>query len=470
MKRVDENILLIERENGMQIPAHILAREGIDIEGGALQQLKDACRLPGAVEVWGMPDIHKGYGVPIGCVVGLKNMVVPAAVGYDINCGMRLMTTPLLIKDVDVKTIADRIHNLIPLGEGKSNVELKRSDFELILDSGVSGLIQIKKSGHRVWNYWNDDEEKEVLARIEAQGSMPGDAGKVSETAIGRGIDQLGTLGGGNHFIELQEVQRVYDEKLAQRFGIFEGQFVMMIHSGSRGFGHQCGDDYMKLARKFDDAAGGCQPNNQLCFLPLDSKEGQNYLAAMSAAANFAFCNRQLMAVLVKGAIREILGEVSIRLIYDVAHNIAKDENHKGQDLLVHRKGATRAFGPKRMQGTIFADSGQPVLIPGSMGTASYFLAGKDQSELTLSSVNHGAGRVMSRTEARGKKHRAAAVSDDEFQRSMKGIYLIAEDRRSVKEEAPQAYKDIDLVIESVVRAGLAAPVARMVPRAVLKG
>jgi len=470
MKRIDENIIEVPAEAGMRIPGRILAREGIDIEEGALRQLKDACRLPGVVEAWGMPDIHQGYGVPIGCVVALDGYVVPAAVGYDVNCGMRLLTTPLPVKEVQVKELAHRIHHFIPLGEGKSNVALNDDDFRMVIEQGVSGLFNVRKKGHPVWEFWNDDEEREVLARIEDKGSMDGDSSAVSQNAFNRGKDQLATLGGGNHFIELQEVQRVYNQKLAQRFGIFEGQLTMMIHSGSRGFGHQVGDDYMKLARRYDDAHGGGQPNNQLCFLPVDSKEGQSYLSAMKCAANFAFANRQLMSVLVKGALRQILGEIAIRLIYDVAHNIAKYENHQGRNLLIHRKGATRAFGLARMKGTIFADTGQPVLIPGSMGTASYFLAGRDESELTLSSVNHGAGRVMSRTEARGKKHRAGAVSDEEFARSMDGIFLIAEDWRSAKEEAPAAYKDIDLVIESVISAGLAEPVARLVPKAVLKG
>jgi len=470
MKRIDENIIEVARESGMRIAGRILAREGIQIEEGALRQLKDACRLPGVVEVWGMPDIHQGYGVPIGCVMALDGYVVPAAVGYDVNCGMRLLTTPLLIKDVDPKALAHRIHHFIPLGEGKHNVSLIEDDFAMVIEQGVSGLFQVRKKGHPVWEFWADEEEREALARIEDKGSMAGDASAVSRTALDRGKDQLATLGGGNHFIELQEVQRVFNKKLADRFGIFEGQFTMMIHSGSRGFGHQVGDDYMKLARKWDEAHGGGQPNSQLCFLPIESEEGRNYLSAMNSAANFAFSNRQLMAVLVKAALRQILGDLAIRLIYDVAHNIAKYESHQGRLLLIHRKGATRAFGPSRMKGSIFADTGQPVLIPGSMGTASYFLAGRDESELTLSSVNHGSGRVMSRTEARGKKNRAGAVSDQEFARSMEGIYLICEDRRAIKEEAPAAYKDIDLVIESVISAGLAEPIARMVPKAVLKG
>ena len=454
----------------MAVPCRILAREGIEVEDGSVRQLKDACRLPGVVEVWGMPDIHQGYGVPIGCVVGLDGYVVPAAAGYDINCGMRLMTTPLAVKELDVKAIADRIHNFIPLGEGKRNVELSQDDFATVVEAGVSGLFEIKHRGHRVWNFWNDAEEREVLARTESQGSLEGDASAVSSTALERGMSQLGTLGGGNHFIELQKVQHIYNAKLAERFGLFEGQFVFMIHSGSRGFGHQNGDDYMKTARRYDDSHGGGQPGNQLCFLPAESQEGKNYMAAMSCSANFAFANRQLMAVLVKAAVREILGNIAINLIYDVAHNIIKTEEHRGKNLYVHRKGATRAFGPKRMAGSIFPDTGQPILTPGSMGTASYFMVGLDGSELTLASVNHGAGRVMSRTEARGKKKREAAISDSEFAKSMEGIYLIAEDRRSAKEEAPAAYKNIDLVIETIAQAGLAEPVARMVPRAVLKG
>ena len=288
-----------------------------------------------------------------------------------------------------------------------------------------------------MWNYWDDREEREALARVESRGSLPGDVAHVSETAFERGLSQLGTLGGGNHFIELQEVQRVYHLKLADRFGLFEGQFVFMIHSGSRGFGHQNGDDYMKLARRYDDAHGGGQPNNQLCYLPADSSEGKAYMAAMNCSANFAFANRQVMAVLVKATVREVLGDIVIRMIYDVAHNIIKLEDHRGKMLHVHRKGATRAFGPRRMAGTMFADTGQPILTPGSMGTASYFMVGKDESELTLASVNHGAGRVMSRTEARGKKGRYGAISDDAFAKSMQGVYLIAEDRRAVKEEAP---------------------------------
>ena len=476
MERLNANEILIPAIPPMKIPARVFIREGMRLEDTSLEQLKAACALPSVVEALGMPDIHQGYGVPIGSVVATREIVVPAAVGYDVNCGMRLLTTPLRIEEIDVKLLADSIHRDIPLGEGHNNVSLDRGDFDTLLEGGVSALFGVKHGGHRVWEAWNEAEERPLLERIEERGSMEGDAGAVSTHARGRGHDQLATLGGGNHFIEIQVVEKVYEEKLAERFGLFEGQAVVMIHSGSRGLGHQVGEDYMRLAKEYDHAHGGGQPNDNLCFLPLDRPEGQNYLKAMQAAANFAFVNRQLMAVLVKKNFRHYYGDIPMPLVYDVPHNMAKFERHHGETLLIHRKGATRAFGPRRMAGTAFADVGQPILIPGSMGTASYLLVGTEAGECSLASVNHGAGRVMSRTAAagrhgkRGKMRHAPAISDEDFKRAMEGIYLVCEDRGSVKEEAPQAYKDIDAVIEVVTGARLALPVARMRPRAVLKG
>lgn len=476
MERIDDNEILVPRSGSMKVAARIFARNDIRIEAGAVEQLKAACALPGVEKVFGMPDIHHGYGVPIGCVVALRDNVVPAAVGYDINCGMRLLTTPLSAEDIDAGMIARSIHRDIPLGEGKRNISLSRDDFAAVLECGVRGLFEVKHSGSRAWEFWDDNEERQLLERIEDEGSMEGIPAAVSAKAVARGREQLGTLGGGNHFIELQKVMRIYDSGLAQRFGLFEGQLVVMIHSGSRGLGHQVGEDYMRLAKSYDDSHGGGQPNNNLCFFPLQSREGQNYIGAMRAAANFAFANRHLMAVLVKHNLRHHYGDIAVHLIYDVAHNIAKHERHDGKQLWVHRKGATRAFDAKRMKGTVFADTGQPVLIPGSMGTASYLLAGIPGGSRSLFSVNHGAGRTMSRTEAagkrgrRGKIKRDAAVSDEEFSRSMEGICLVCEDRGSIKEEAPAAYKDIDAVIETVIGAGLARAVARMKPLAVLKG
>jgi tRNA-splicing ligase RtcB len=400
-------------------------------------------------------------------------------VGYDINCGMRLLTTPLRKEEVDVKQLAQSIHRDIPLGEGKKNIRLSSDDFAALLEGGVRALFEVTHGGHRVWEFWDDDEERPSLDKIEAKGSMEGNPAAVSKRAAERGMSQLGTLGGGNHFIEIQEVESIYDKDIAKRFNIFEGQVVVMIHSGSRGLGHQVGDEYMKLARSWDDSHGGGQPNNNLCFLPIDSKEGQNYISAMHSAANFAFANRHLMAALVKHNLRHCYGDIPVTLVYDVAHNIAKFERHSGKNLLVHRKGATRAFDADRMKDTVFAGLGQPVLIPGSMGTASYLLIGIPGGERSLFSVNHGAGRMMSRTQAagkrggrrrQGKKKREAAISDEQFRRSMEGIHLICEDRGSIKEEAPAAYKDIDVVIQTVTGADLAKAVARMVPLAVLKG
>lgn len=476
MPRLNPNELLIPAVPPMKIPARVFIREGMQVEETALDQLKAVCALPSVVEALGMPDIHQGYGVPIGSVVATREIVVPAAVGYDINCGMRLLTTPLRLEEIDVKQLADSIRRDIPLGEGHHNVALGKDDFAAVLEGGVSALFGVKHSGHRVWEAWSDDEERPLLEKIEERGSMEGGVEAVSNHAFSRGQDQLATLGGGNHFIEIQLVEQVYDQELAQRFGLFEGQAVVMIHSGSRGLGHQVGDDYMRLSRDYDHRHGGGQPNDNLCFLPLESKEGRNYLQAMQAAANFAFANRHLMAALVKKNFRHYYGDIALPLVYDVPHNIAKFERHHGETLLIHRKGATRAFGPGRMAGTAFAEVGQPILIPGSMGTASYLLVGTEASECSLASVNHGAGRVMSRTAAagkrgkRGKPKRTAAISDEEFRRAMEGIYLVCEDRGSVKEEAPQAYKDIDAVIEVVREAGLARPVARLRPKAVLKG
>jgi tRNA-splicing ligase RtcB len=268
-------------------------------------------------------------------------------------------------------------------------------------------------------------------------------------------------------------VDKVYDTGKGSRLGVFEGQFVLMIHSGSRGFGHQVGGDYMQEAKKLH---GHESPASDLCWLHEDEPAGRRYIGAMHCAANFAFVNRLIMAMIARSAIRSVLGEIPIASVYDVPHNMTKKEPHGGRTLWVHRKGATRAFPPERMRGTTFEDTGSPVLIPGSMGTASYLLLPGDNAEDSLCSVNHGAGRTMSRSEAAGgrrgrrRKGRQAAISDEDFRKAMEGVHLIAANRHAAKEEAPQAYKDIDEVIRVVHGAGLAYPVARMVPLAVLKG
>lgn len=472
-KRIDQYRVLLPREANMKIDALIYISEQMTMEEDSLKQLRNAASLPTVHKTFATPDIHTGFGVPIGCVVAMPNEVIPSAVGYDVNCGMRLMTTPLTKEDIDVKVLADSIRRDIPLGVGKKNLKLSKSELRLVLEKGVKGIFDWAKNHDRLQPLWNDIDMETDYHNIEDMGSMAGRIEALSSRALERGKDQIGTLGGGNHFIEIQEVKSVADEKIAQALGIKKGQIVVMIHSGSRGLGHQIGDDYMPLAA---GASKEKSPDRTLGFFSADSREGRNYIGAMHAAANFAFVNRQIMAMFVRRNFRHYFGNILMPLIYDVPHNIAKYEKHGNEYFWIHRKGATRAYPPDRMKGTKYEHLGQPVIIPGSMGTASYLLLGTDSGAESLFSVNHGAGRIMSRTTAAGKVRRngkiikQGRITDEMFRESMKGVYLICDDRFAIKEEAPDAYKDIDEVIRVVVGAGLAVLVARMEPLAVLKG
>lgn len=473
-KRLDDYRVLFPREGNMQTDALVYISRNLDPEQESLQQLISAASIPNVRKVLATPDIHTGFGVPIGSVVAMPNEIIPSAVGYDVNCGMRLMTTPLMRDEVDVRRLADSIHRNIPLGEGKKNIKVSHSEMKLVVERGVRSMGDWARNNPKLEKVWDDDEYQSDMEKIEEHGSMAGRIEALSNRAIERGLDQIGTLGGGNHFIEIQEVKSIADEKLAAAFGLKKGQIVVMIHSGSRGLGHQIGDDYMHRAA---GAAGNKAPDRSLGFFSVESPEGKDYIAAMHAAANYAFVNRQAMAMLVRREFRYLYGRMPMPLIYDVPHNMAKLEKHGNEHLWVHRKGATRAFPHHRMQGSPYAHLGQPVIIPGSMGTASYLLLGTDTGSESLFSVNHGAGRTMSRTAAAGKtRHRdgkvvkAGHISDERFDETMRGVYLVCEDRRTIKEEAPDAYKDIDEVIRVVVGAGLAVLVARMVPLAVLKG
>ena len=403
----------------------------------------------------------------------MDSAIMPPAVGYDINCGMRLLHTPFSKGDIDTDKIAVDIARDIPLGEGRENLALDRTGIEMVAHKGVASIpALVQKTGHRAWEAFDPDEFADDIKRIEENGQMPGDLGKVPKLAIQKSSSQIGTLGGGNHFIEIQYVQRVFDQVLAKTFGLFENQIVVMIHSGSRRFGYEIADEYMNVA---DRRGENADRKKMLSYLPTDSSAGTDYIAAMAAAANFAFTNRHVMALLVRRCFNRMFGPTPLKLVYDVAHNMAKLETHSGRQLWVHRKGATRAFGPQRMAETIFAKTGQPIIIPGPMGTASFLLVGTGKSEESLCSVNHGAGRVMSRTAALGKIRRGrvitpASITDEQFKRSMEGIKLITGNRSKIKEEAPGAYKDIDEVVRIVVECGWAKAVARMVPLAVLKG
>ncbi len=465
--------LLIEKHDNMLVEAPVFASDKLRLEPDAMAQLKNAASLPSVFRAFGMPDIHVGYGVPIGSVVATKDIIIPAAVGYDINCGMRVIVTPMEADRKEAVRIAESIRRDIPLGEGKRNISFSEEDFRVVVERGVRGLRKVSRKEGRIWKARDENDENDDIEKIEEYGSMEGDAGVVSQRALERGKNQLGTLGGGNHFIEIQEVQKVFDSEIANRFGLRQGQMVVMIHTGSRGFGHQVAGDYMAKAKQ---ASLGRAPSNDLCFLDLGTEAATDYIAAMHCAANFGFVNRQMMTILIRHDLRMLYGEMALPIIYDVAHNIAKLEEHFGVEVWVHRKGATRAFPKSRMAGTVYADVGQPVLIPGSMGTASYVLLGTEESARTLNSVNHGAGRTMSRKKAagvvsrKGKVRRAGVITDEDFRKSMEGIHLICENRYAIKEEAPQAYKDIDEVIRVVADLGLARIVARMVPLAVLKG
>ena len=471
--RRDPLRLHMERRGQMVTDATIFASEAIKLEPDAVRQLCDAASLPPAKKVLATADIHVGFGIPIGTVLGLDNAIMPAAVGYDINCGMRLLRSPFSRGDIDTDKIAISIARDIPLGEGKANLTLDKTCIEAVINKGAASVPTLaQRTNHRAWEAFDPDEFAEDLKRIEENGQMPGDQAAVPSNAIQKGANQLGTLGGGNHFIEIQYVHEIFDAALAKTFGLFKNQIVVMIHSGSRRFGYEVADEYMSIAARKPEMA---ERRKMLSFLPTDSGAGKNYIAAMAAAANFAFTNRHIMALLVRRCFNRMFGPTPLKMIYDVAHNMAKLETHQGNRLWVHRKGATRAFGAERMTATSFAETGQPIITPGSMGTASFLLVGTDNSDESLCSVNHGAGRVMSRTAALGKIRRGrvitpASISDEQFKRSMEGIKLITGNRRKIKEEAPDAYKDIEEVVRIVIECGWAKAVARMVPLAVLKG
>ncbi|HUV09039.1 MAG TPA: RtcB family protein [Spirochaetia bacterium] len=487
VEKREQFVYTIPRFGAMKVPVTLFLSESLlkQVEEEAIDQIVDAACLDEDSSVLATPDIHTGYGVPIGSVLATAGFISPSAVGYDINCGMRLLSTPFEATEAEARRIAEEIARCIPLGEGKKNLSLSKGELKLVLSRGLDGLESVlprfglvDREGMSPYELFNEDRE-----RTEDRGSLAGSFEAVPEAAVERGLPQLGTLGGGNHFLEIQRVASIENREAAGALGLFEGQLTCMIHSGSRGLGHEVAGQYMRRAKAYLKEHGVSPPNGQLLFFPAGSREGRQYLGAMNGAANYAFANREVMALLIRGAFGRVFGPSSvreIRSVYDVTHNMAKEETVEGKLCLVHRKGATRAFDGARMKGTGYEGLGQPVLIPGSMGTSSYVLLGHPGSARSLFSVNHGAGRVMSRTQAAGKGARrkgrkgrggsAGLITDEDFRKSMEGVHLICEDRRRIKEEAPGAYKDIDEVIRVVLGAGLALPVARLVPLAVLKG
>lgn len=459
----------------MRVPARIYAsRELLEkaLTDKSMEQLVNAATLPGIVgHAIVMPDVHQGYGFPVGGVAATRlpdGVISPGAIGYDINCGVRLLASNLDRAEVEpyLEELATVIYNTCPSGVGQGGrFKLNQRDLDNVLTDGAR------------WCLGRGLALSEDLVHTEGEGCLVGaDAAQVSKEAKDRGRDQLGTLGAGNHFIEVDQVVETFDEEAADAFGLRPGQVVVLIHCGSRGLGHQVCTDYVRDFQKVLSKYGIILPDRELVCAPLDSPEGQAYLAAMRAAANFAFANRQTLAALLRESFEQVLGRsglpFGLRQVYDVAHNIGKIEQHliDGQTLsvCVHRKGATRAFGPGHPE--IPADYravGQPVLVPGSMGTASYVLAGTAGAmSNTFGSTCHGAGRNMSRTKAR------EAVRGDQLKSELRrqGIRVRAGSLRGLSEEAPLAYKDIDSVIDAVQGAGIARAVARLEPVAVIKG
>jgi len=438
----------------------------------SLEQLVNTTTLPGVVApALAMPDIHQGYGFPIGGVVATSvsnGVISPGGVGYDINCGVRLLGTQME-KDA-VLPFLDRLLSALyancPSGQGRGGViRLGARELDRVLETGSGWAL---KKGYAT---------EEDLEKTEENGCLEGaEAGNVSPRAKDRGKDQMGTLGSGNHFIEVDVVERITAPDAARQMGLFPGQVVIQIHCGSRGLGHQICGDYVKRFHQTVRELGIQLPDRELVCAPLQSDDGRDYLSAMNAAANYAFANRQVLTHRIRESIDQVLGgKISRRQvyqIYDIAHNMAKIETHhvagKRIPVCVHRKGATRAFGPGSPEiPSVYRQIGQPVLVPGSMGSASWVLTGTQSAmEKTFGSCCHGAGRLLSRSQA--KKRIRGADLREELEAG--GIHVRAGSLVGLAEEAPLAYKDVDQVVSVVHEAGIAAKVARLIPLAVIKG
>jgi len=461
----------IKAEGKMRTSARIFANSQLlekMQQDKTIEQIKNVATLPGIVDYCSvMPDGHEGYGFPIGGVAAFDpendGVISPGGVGFDINCGVRLLKTELTEKDIQQKKdlLAKEIFELVPSGVGeKGRLKLSVQELELATEEGLK------------WAYENGYATKEDLERCEENGVMKGAKFEfISKRAIDRGKNQLGTVGSGNHFIEIQKVEKIYDDYVAKKLGIFQNQILIMIHSGSRGFGHQVCTDYIQEMLKASKKYKIELVDPQLCSAPLKSQEAERYLGAMGCAINYAFNNRQLISYWVREAFERVIEKgiaQKIEMIYDVCHNIAKFEKHKNKIVCVHRKGATRSFPASESDiPSAYREIGQPVLIPGSMGTASYILIGQNGAmEKTFGSTCHGAGRTLSRAAAK----RNLKNQDILNQLKAKGIVLNAAEFELLAEEAPQAYKDIDMIIDTVKKANLSKPVARMVPLIVLKG
>jgi tRNA-splicing ligase RtcB len=476
LRQVDEYRWEIPREGQMRTRGLIFASQQMIPkiqEDQSLQQVANVATLPGIVGAsLAMPDIHWGYGFPIGGVAAFnleEGIISPGGVGYDINCGVRLLRTNLQRQEVEarVEELINTLFYNIPSGVGS-----RRKDLKLDLPT----LKEVLRYGSE-WAVKRGFGSAADLDHIEARGRIDGaDPELISEFAMNRGKDQLGTLGSGNHFVEVGYVLDIYDDQVAYALGLARDQITVIVHTGSRGLGHQVCDDYIKVMLKAAAKYGIELPDRQLCCAPLTSPEGKQYLAAMSGAANFAFANRQMITHWVRQSFEQVFKmgprDLGLEMIYDVAHNIAKIEEHvvngKKQKLCIHRKGATRAFPPGHPEvPPAYQQTGQPVLIPGDMGRYSFVLVGTQQALTeTFGSTCHGAGREMSR-------HAAMKVARGRFivkEMAAKGIIVRGAGRGTIDEEISEAYKDVENVVEVTHGAGISRKVAKLKPLGVMKG
>ncbi len=474
LKKVSDTLFEIPKTGGMRVPGRIYADQvllsGIRGEGG-LTQVQNVAHLPGIVGYsLAMPDIHWGYGFPIGGVAAtdpeVGGVISPGGVGYDINCGVRLCATRLTLDEVRprIERVVARFFSNIPCGVGSEGAipRVSTRDLETVMTKGARWAID---RGYGC---------KEDLDSIEDGGCIPGaDPSAVGQRARERGIGQIGTLGSGNHFAEIDVIDQIFHHEAAEFFGIEEGQIAILIHTGSRGFGYQICDDYLKIFGRSMQKYEIRLPDRQLACAPVESEEGRRYLSAMASAANFAWANRQTILHLAEKSLIEGMEagprDVGFRLIYDVCHNVAKLEMHEVDGrlrrLCVHRKGATRAHPPRGQE--MSWPHGQPVIVPGDMGTESYLCVGTERSLAeTFGSTCHGAGRVLSRTAARkrfGGRDLVRELAED-------GITVMAKGRGTLAEEMRGAYKDVSRVVDVMDRSGISRKVARLKPIGVIKG
>jgi len=471
LKRRTEYEWEIPQKGAMRVPAVIYADEALirGMDHKVYEQAVNVATLPGIVKAsYAMPDAHWGYGFPIGGVAAFDpdegGVVSAGGVGFDISCGVRCLHTGLARADILAvqKDLAEMLYYRIPAGVGSTGaIHLNDAEMDAMLAGGADWAVK------RGWGTQDD------LERVEEHGQMGGARpGNVSQHAKKRQRDEMGTLGSGNHYLEVQEVTAVYDDAIARAFGLAQGDVVVMIHCGSRGLGHQIGTEYLKRMAIAAASHGIKLPDRELACAPIDSDVGREYLGAMRAAINCALANRQILTHLVRQVFADVLPQASLPLLYDVSHNTCKVEEHRADGgkrrLYVHRKGATRAFGPgHRDVPEALREAGQPVLIGGSMGTGSYILAGTQASEsLAFSSACHGAGRAMSRHQAM-RTWKGRKVVDD---LAARGILVKSPSMRGIAEEAPDAYKDVSAVVDAADAAGLARKVARVEPLVCIKG